>query len=223
MFSIISHDLRSSLGAVLSFSDLLLENLDKNSLDKIRQFAINIYQSSKNTFELLENLLDWSRLQTGNLTQKMEKHNLQSNIDEICMLFSEIAKNKQITLLNNIHSDVFIYCDIDMTKTVLRNLISNALKFTYNQGLVALNFIENGSNIEIQISDSGVGIIAENIPYLFSIEKNISTIGTNNEKGTGLGLMLCKELIEKQGGMIWVESELGKGTTFKFTLPLCND
>src|ERR1035437_1345152 len=221
LFSIISHDLRSSLGSVLSYSDLLLQNLDQYPLEKIRQFASNIYQSSKNTFELLENLLDWSRLQTGKLTQKMEKHNLKSNTDNICLLFSEIAKNKQITLQNNIHPDVFIYCDIDMTKTVLRNLISNAIKFTYTQGLVSLNFIENISDIEIQISDSGVGIIAENVPYLFSIEKNISTFGTDNEKGTGLGLMLCKELIEKQGGKIWVESELGKGSTFKFTLPLC--
>ena len=105
-----------------------------------------------------------------------------------------------------------------MTKTALRNLISNAIKFTNAEGLVSLNFIENDTNIEIQITDSGVGIMAENIPNLFSIEKNISTLGTNNEKGTGLGLMLCKELIEKQGGKIWVESELGEGSIFKFTL-----
>ena len=223
LFSIISHDLKSSLGSVLGISDLLLENFDDYKLDEIRQFVSNIYQSSKNTFELLENLLDWSRLQTEKLTQRMEKHNLKTNTDNICLLYSEIAKNKNITLQNNIHSDVFIYCDIDMTKTVLRNLISNAIKFTNIKGLVSLNSIESDSHVEIQVSDSGVGIMAENIPYLFSIEKNISTPGTNNEKGTGLGLMLCKELIEKQGGKIWVESELGKGSTFKFTLPLCND
>jgi signal transduction histidine kinase len=223
LFSIISHDLRSSLGSVLSFSDLLLENLDQYPLDKIRQFVSSIYQSSKNTFELLENLLDWSRLQTEKLTKKIEKHNLKSNIDNIYLLYSEIAKKKLITLQNNIHSDIYICCDIDMTKTVLRNLVSNAIKYTYSQGLVSINFIERNSDAEISISDSGVGITTENIPNLFSIEKNISTLGTNNEKGTGLGLMLCKELVEKQGGKIWVESELGKGSTFKFSLPLCND
>ena len=219
LFSIISHDLRGSLGSVLSLSDLLLLNMDNYSSDKIRQFVSNIYQNSKNTFELLENLLDWSRLQTERLTRKIEKHNLQSNVDNIFQLYTEIAKNKHITLQNNISPDVFVYCDIEMTKTVLRNLILNAIKFTNKQGIVSLNSIESDSHIEIQVSDNGLGIVAENLPYLFSIEKNISTLGTNNEKGTGLGLMLSKELIEKQGGSIWVESELGKGSTFKFTLP----
>ena len=219
LFSIISHDLRGSLGSVLSLSDLLLLNMDNYSSDKVRQFVSNIYQNSKNTFELLENLLDWSRLQTERLTRKIEKHNLQSNVDNIFQLYTEIAKNKHITLQNNISPDVFVYCDIEMTKTVLRNLILNAIKFTNKQGIVSLNSIESDSHIEIQVSDNGLGIVAENLPYLFSIEKNISTLGTNNEKGTGLGLMLSKELIEKQGGSIWVESELGKGSTFKFTLP----
>lgn len=219
LLSIISHDLRSSLGSVLSLSDLLLLNMDNYSSDKVRQFVSNIYQNSKNTFELLENLLDWSRLQTERLTRKIEKHNLQSNVDNIFQLYTEIAKNKHITLQNNISPDVFVYCDIEMTKTVLRNLILNAIKFTNKQGIVSLNSIESDSHIEIQVSDNGLGIVAENLPYLFSIEKNISTLGTNNEKGTGLGLMLSKELIEKQGGSIWVESELGKGSTFKFTLP----
>jgi len=220
LFSIISHDLRSSLGSVLSYSDILLENLDQYSVTKIRQFVNDIYQSSKNTFELLENLLDWSRLQTERLTQRKETHNLKTNIDNICQLYGEIAKKKKISLQNNIQPEVFIYCDIDMTKTVLRNLISNAIKFTNAGGLVSVNFIQNDTNIEIQVMDSGVGIKAENIPNLFSIVKSISTPGTNNEKGTGLGLMLCKDLIEKQGGKIWVESEFGKGSTFKFTLPL---
>ena len=223
LFSIISHDLRSSLGSVLSLSDLLLENMEQYPLPKIRQFVNNIYQGSKNTFELLENLLDWSRLQTERLTQKKGKHNLKTTIDNIYLLYGEIAKKKQIALHNNIEPDVLIYCDLDMTKTVLRNLISNAIKFTNADGIVSVNFIENNTNIEIQITDSGVGITAENLPNLFSIEKNISTLGTNNEKGTGLGLMLCKELIEKQGGKIWVESEFGKGSTFKFTLPLSNN
>jgi len=218
LFSIISHDLRSSLGAVLSYSDILLENLEQYPKSKTRQFVNNIYQSSKNTFELLENLLDWSRLQTERLTQVMGNHNLKNNIDAIFQLYSEIANKKQITLQNNVRPDVLVFCDIDMTKTVLRNLISNAIKFTNTNGLVSVNLIENDINMEVQIIDNGVGIMADIIPNLFSIEKNISTPGTNDEKGTGLGLMLCKELIEKQGGKIWVESEYGKGSIFKFTL-----
>jgi two-component system, sensor histidine kinase and response regulator len=220
LFSIISHDLKSSLGSILGITDLVLENFDDYQPDRIREIIVSIHQSSKNTYELLENLLDWARLQTGKLTRQIEKHDLTTNIHSICQLYSEIAKNKNITIQNNIISDITIYCDVDMTKTVLRNLISNAIKFTNSEGLVSLNFIESDSHVEIHVSDSGVGIEAENIPYLFSIEKNISTPGTKGEKGTGLGLMLCKELIEKQDGKIWVESEVGKGTTFKFTLPL---
>ena len=222
-FSIISHDLRSPLGTILGFSQLLLENLDQYSTDQTRKFIDNIYQTTKNTYELLQNLLDWSILQTGKLTQKIEKNNLKIIADDISLLYGNIAESKGIILQNNILSDVYINCDIEMTKTVFRNLISNAIKFTNSDGLVSVNFIKNASDIEIQISDSGVGIAPENLPYLFLIEKNISTTGTNNEKGTGLGLILCKELIERQDGKIWVESNSGIGTTFKFTLPVCNN
>jgi signal transduction histidine kinase len=124
---------------------------------------------------------------------------------------------------NNIVSDVFINCDTEMTKTVFRNLITNAIKFTNSEGTITINHINNETNIEISISDTGVGIKSENIPFLFAIEKNISTTGTNCERGTGLGLILSKELIEKQGGKIWVESEVGKGSDFKFTMPLFID
>jgi signal transduction histidine kinase len=219
LFSIISHDLKSSLGSVLGVSDLLLENFDEYKSDKIKQIVSSIYQSSKNTFELLENLLDWSRLQTEKISRQIEKHDLKTIADNVCLLYNEIAENKGITLQNNIQIDTFVHCDINMTKTVLRNLISNAIKFTAVRGLVSLISNEDDSNVEIQVSDTGKGIPDENKPFLFSIEKNITTTGTNGEKGTGLGLMLCKELVEKQGGTIWVESELGKGSTFKFTLP----
>jgi len=221
LFSIISHDLKSSLGSIVGITDLVLEKFDDYEPDKVRQIIESIHQSSKNTFELLENLLDWARLQTGKLTQQMEKHDLKTIIHNTSELYHEIAKNKNITIQNNVISDITVYCDINMIQTVLRNLISNAIKFTNAEGTVTLNSIERNSQVEIQVSDSGIGIIPENIPYIFSIEKNISTPGTKGEKGTGLGLMLCKELIEKQGGKIWVESEVGKGTTFKFTLPIC--
>ena len=222
-FSIISHDLRSPFGTILGFSQLLSENLDQYTPEQTRKFVDNIYQTSKNTYELLQNLLDWSILQTGKISQKIEKNNLKTIVNDTSLLYDNIAESKGIILQNNVIYDVFINCDIEMTKTVLRNLISNAIKFTNKEGLVSINVIKNETDIEIQISDSGIGIAPENIPHLFLIDKNISTPGTNNEKGTGLGLILCKELIEKQGGKIWVESNSGIGTTFNFTLPLCND
>lgn len=222
-FSIIAHDLRSPFTAILGFSKLLLDNMDRYPADQTRKFVDNIYQTSKSTFELLQNLLEWSIMQTGKHTLKINKNNLKTIVDDISLLYSNIAESKNIILQNNITHDIITFCDVEMTKTVLRNLISNAIKFTDNEGLISINTVINASDVEIQISDSGVGIAAENIPYLFLIERNISTLGTNEEKGTGLGLILCKELIEKQGGKIWVESNSGIGTTFKFTLPLCND
>ncbi len=223
LFSIISHDLKNSLGSVLGLSNILLKNIDDYPLDKIQEFISHIHNNSKKTYELLENLLDWSRLQTGKFTNKIEKYNLKTEVDNTCMLYSDIAKDKNITLQNNITSDIDICCDIDMTKTVLRNLLSNAIKFTNPKGMVSINALENISHVEIHVNDNGVGIEAENIPRLFSAENNISTPGTGGERGTGLGLMLCKELIEKQGGKIWVESELEKGSTFKFALPKCDE
>jgi len=167
-----------------------------------------------------ENLMDWSQLQTGVLVPIIEKQNIKLIVEDTFLLSNENAKLKNITLQNNIKKNIFINCDLEMTKTILRNLISNAIKFTKNEGLISINYVEKVSNIEISISDNGVGIATEKIPYLFTIEKNISTLGTCEEKGTGLGLILCKELIEKQGGKIWAESELGKGSNFKFTIPL---
>jgi signal transduction histidine kinase len=134
------------------------------------------------------------------------------------MLYGETANSKNITVQNNILSDLFVNCDEEMTKTVFRNLISNAIKFTDSKGFVSLHAQQKDSLIEIQIADSGEGIPLEKIPILFTIEKNISTNGTLGETGTGLGLLLCKELVEKQNGKIWVESEEGKGSTFYFTL-----
>ena len=219
LFSIISHDLKGPLGSVLTFSDLLLENWDVYTPEKIYQFVKSINQSSKGTYELLENLLDWSRSQTGSLIQKIEKHNLKSIVDNVLGIYTELAKNKNIKLQSSIISDIQVFCDINMTKTVLRNLISNAIKFTKVDGIISLNCIKLESMVEIHISDSGVGIDPENIPFLFSLEKNITTSGTKGERGTGLGLMLCKDFIEKQWGKIWVESEAGNGSIFKFTLP----
>ena len=217
-FSIIAHDLKSPFCSIVNFSDILSSNIDELSKDKIRSFAGAINNSAKLTFKLLENLLEWSQLQRGKIEPNLKYYNLKSIVDEVVQLNNESAASKQIAIQVNIAPNIFAFCDIEITKTIFRNLISNSLKFTKNNGFVAIDLVKNDSLAEIQILDTGVGIQPEKIPFLFSIEQDISTTGTANEKGTGLGLLICKELIEKQGGEIWVDSEVGKGTTFYFTI-----
>lgn len=222
-FSIISHDLRNPLSAILLSSELLQIYIEKKDNEKSLKFARNIQVSALSVNKLLENLIGWSQVQTGKLLPKIENHNLKPIVNEVSLLFNEIAINKSITLINNIISDVYVDCDLEMTKTILRNLVSNALKFTDREGIVSISCVENEIEIEVHISDNGVGIDPQNIKYLFAIDKNISTPGTLNEKGTGLGLLFCKELVEKQGGRIWAESETGKGSVFTFTIPLVKE
>lgn len=222
-FSIIAHDLRNPFTSILSSSDLLLLYIDRNDQARIRKFASSIHSSVVLINKLLENLLEWSRLQTGTLVPVVKRQNMKAIVDEVCNLCSVVAINKDIRLVNTVILDVDVACDVDMVKTVLRNLISNAIKFTNIGGIVEVcPFLFEGF-LEITVSDNGVGIPPENLQYMFAIEKNISTLGTRDEKGTGLGLILCKELIEKQNGEIWVESILGKGSDFKFTIPLWQD
>jgi len=218
-FSIIAHDLKSPFNSLLGFSELLVEHFDEYDREKIKRFVDNIYTVSNQTFKLLENLLDWSRLQQGLIEPTLQLHNLKTIVNDINLLNSQIAKAKNICLQNNIGEDQSVFCDIDMTKTVLRNLISNAIKYTFQNGIITINSTDYTTHLEIRITDNGVGIPAETIGNLFRLDKNVSTRGTADEKGTGLGLLLCKELIEKQHGKIWVESELEKGSIFFIMLP----
>ncbi|MBN2521085.1 MAG: PAS domain-containing sensor histidine kinase, partial [Bacteroidales bacterium] len=218
LFSIIAHDLKSPFSAILGLSDLLVKNNDKYERKKIQEFAVNINNLIKEIFKLLENLLEWSRIQSGMLTPNFQKYNLKTIFYDIRLLCSEMAKSKNITLRNLISTDIFVHCDVEMIKTVLRNLISNAIKFTDNNGFVLINARQHNSFIEIQVTDTGVGIPPEKISSLFQIGNNINQAGTAGETGTGLGLLLCKEFVAKHGGEIWVESEVGKGSTFSFTI-----
>ena len=219
-FSIIAHDLKSPFSAILGLTNLLVEDIDNYKKSEVKEFVININNAAHQTFKMMNNLLDWANLQRGFVIPNFQKCNLKIITDEVICLSYEIAKCKNIILHNNIKTDIFSNCDIDMTKTVLRNLISNAIKFTNCNGFVSIFAYQKDGFIEIHIQDSGIGIPTEKIPCLFRIDKNISTNGTAGETGTGLGLLLCKELVEKQGGRIWAESELGKGSVFKFTLPI---
>jgi signal transduction histidine kinase len=218
-FSIIAHDLRSPFSSLLGFSDLLLKNPDEYNKEGIIRIVNQINNISDQTFKLLENLLNWSKLQTGAMIPQPKECNFKDLVYDVFQLNTEIAKGKNITL-RNLVGNIIVNCDPEMTKTILRNLISNALKFTNNNGVVSIEATQRDSFVEIQISDTGVGIPSELIAHLFRIDTTFSTIGTANELGTGLGLHLCKELIEKQGGKIWVKSEIGKGSEFHITIPI---
>jgi len=217
-FSIIAHDLKNPFNTILGFSELLHNNIEKYDNTKILKFANSIHSAATQTFTLLENLLEWSRLQRGMIVPRFMNLNLKFVANEIETVCAAAAKSKKIELINNIISDVYVEADNEMTKSIFRNLVSNAIKFTKLCGVVKLDYKETDNHVQVQVSDNGIGIQTENLPFLFKIEKNISTPGTADEKGTGLGLQLCKELIEKQEGKIWCESKENEGSIFYFTL-----
>ncbi len=220
LFSIIAHDLRSPFNSILGLSELLIEEGDSLDVAGYKMYSSTINISAKNTLVLLDNLLNWAESQTGQISFNPKKHILSSIIYEIFELLDSIAKNKNIVLNYIPSEEIEVFADLNMIKTVLRNLISNAIKFTNSNGKINVYALLKDTFIEIAVSDNGVGIDLKTQNKLFNLETNQSSIGTENEKGTGLGLILCKEFVEKHGGKIWIESELGKGSNFKFTLPV---
>lgn len=218
-FSIIAHDLKNPFNALLGLSKLLLQNFDIFDDEKKMHFIQGIFQSSEQGYKLLENLLDWSRMQTGKINWTPSEIDLCTYAFENISLLKTGAENKNISLYSDISKDTIIYADANMVTMIIRNLVSNAIKFTHEGGEVKISSETKGNEEEITISDTGVGIRPETIEKLFRIDNHHSTLGTANEQGTGLGLILCREFIEKNGGKIWIESEVGKGSEFKFTLP----
>lgn len=217
-FSIIAHDLRDPISNILRLSDALEKNIDKYDKNKIHLYSRNISESTTQTLNLLDNLLTWAGLQWRSLDPVYQNCNLRVISDEIMLLCNSMIQNKNIEIINKISDTMFASCDIDITKAIFRNLITNAIKFTNNNGTITLTAIQKDQYIEVCVEDTGVGISAEKSARIFTLNKQRSTIGTNNEQGIGLGLMLCNELIEKQGGEIYFESETGKGSKFKFKL-----
>jgi signal transduction histidine kinase len=217
--SILAHDLRSPFGSILAVLELIAKNLKEFDLSEAERYIKIAKNSANNTLSLLDNLLVWiiSQHQGDNFNPvKIDLHNLL--LEEIENLTS-IADQKQISLVQNIAKDLKITADLQMVKTILRNLITNAIKYTHNYGVITISAMENNQYVEIAIEDNGIGISFEAQKDLFKIDSFQSTIGTNSERGTGLGLLICKDFIEKHGGNIWIESEPGKGSEFKFTLP----
>ncbi len=222
-FSIIAHDLKSPFNAMLGFSKILDENFDQLEVEKKKRFIGFISKGLQHTFELLENLLDWSSSQTGMIKFNPENSNLYLISENTIELLNQSAKNKFIKLINQIPENIYVNVDKDMISTIMRNLISNAVKFTPQNGEIMIKAqlatYENNKYVEIKVIDNGVGIPEDIKSKLFNIGENPSTDGTENETGTGLGLILCKEFVEKHGGKIWVESEIGEGSEFIFNLP----
>lgn len=220
LFSIIAHDLRSPFNAIIGLSELLIGKTKDLEVAKIEKYMGIIHSTAKNTLTLLDNLLTWAKSQTGSSIYQPEKTNLPAIISEIAAEAKSIAKIKNVTV-NHIQSDDFkVYADENMLKTILRNLISNAIKYTHPNGEIAISAEQNQNNIEITVSDNGVGMDEETQNKLFQIDTNITNTGTADEKGSGLGLIICKEFVEKHGGEIWIESEPGKGSSFTFSLPV---
>jgi ligand-binding sensor domain-containing protein/signal transduction histidine kinase len=218
LFSIISHDLRGPIGNLSGMLKVFKEEKDMDPVFR-DEFLTSMSNSADSTYALLENLLDWARTQKDSINLKVENIPLSLIIDEILSFLSGIASKKSISIISHVDENTYAYCDHNTIATVIRNLVSNALKFTPENGKVELFAVEDGEKIKVTIKDSGIGIKPEALQNIFNKEKVVSTKGTSGEKGTGLGLLLVKEFVRKNNGIIWAESELGKGTSFHFTLP----
>ncbi|RLD59419.1 MAG: PAS domain-containing sensor histidine kinase, partial [Bacteroidetes bacterium] len=219
-FSIIAHDLKNPFNTILGFSDLLLSS-HTNIDDKKRELYIkSVYESAKNAYTLLENLLLWARSQRGTIQFNPEQILLKTLFQDIINLHQKTAMKKEISLNYFLTDDINVKADKNMLTSILNNLITNALKFTNIKGKVNLSAVLSENDIKITIEDNGVGMDEETKNKIFDLSTNQSTEGTAGEMGTGLGLVLCKEFVEKHNGKIWIESELGKGSRFIFTLPV---
>ena len=218
--TILAHDLRSPFNSILGLLDLLVTNLHKYDIGTIEKQLKTMNNSAKSTYKLLEDVLLWIRANSGKIPYEPRKLVFANIYGDVIVNFKLEANNKDIAI-NYLASDQIIcFADHHMVNSVLRNLVSNAIKFTNRGGRIDVRAVKNERMATITISDNGVGISPEVIAKLFDISQLYTTKGTINEKGTGLGLLICKEFVEKHGGKIWVESKVGKGSDFKFTLPL---
>nr|WP_321411501.1 PAS domain-containing sensor histidine kinase [uncultured Carboxylicivirga sp.] len=219
LFSIISHDLRGPFSSIIGLSELLIENLNDTTFTDFEKYLRVINNSANNTLILLDNLLNWAKSQTGTLNFNPEKMILSEVVTEVINLYKPIARAKKIALNYFNLEEIDVFADKNILETVLRNLISNAIKFTDYEGDIWIYASRKDNWVEITVSDNGVGITKEKQKELFKLSTDSSTNGTKNKEGSGLGLILCKDFIEIQKGKLWVESREGKGSAFKFTIP----
>ena len=218
-FSIIAHDLKNPFNSILGFSNILMEVVQDKDYEAVEEYAEIIQNSSQRAMSLLTNLMEWSRSQTGRMEFNPETIDIVALINDVTELLKYSAQLKSITIYKENDQSVMISADKAMMSNILRNIISNAVKYTRPGGSIVISTKQKQNELLVNITDNGIGINKENIEKLFRIDENYSTPGTQNETGTGLGLLLCKEFIDKHKGKIWVESEPNKGSTFHFTIP----
>ncbi|WP_303924457.1 sensor histidine kinase [Draconibacterium sediminis] len=219
-FSIIAHDLRSPFNTMLGFGEMLKEEVDNENTEHLKEYTHYLYSGILKTYNLLNELLDWANLQRRKVAFEPQTIDAERCVDEIFQILELSALNKNLNLVKLIPEKTELTADRNMFCTIVRNLLNNAVKFTPEGGTITFSAkFRNGKHI-FTVADTGVGISPGNLKKLFKVDESFSTAGTNEESGTGLGLVLCKELVEKHGGEIWAESEKGKGAEFHFTIPL---
>ncbi len=222
LFSIIAHDLKSPFIGFLTFIRMLTENIDKMSVEEIQNLGREMKHSAESLYSLLENLLEWSMLQRGLNEYQPASCRLTDVVRENIDLFSTVAQNKDISIQCEVPDSLCIYADTSMLKMILRNLISNAVKFSGSSRTVKISAEFNGGSVRVSVADEGIGMDRDTLEKLFILGQVSSRTGTDGEKGTGLGLILCQEYVRRHGGEIWAHSVPDKGTVFYFTLPAEN-
>ena len=200
-------------------SKIMAQMSDKLTPEQFTDYAKSINESGERLFVLLQNLLEWSRSQMDQVSIDLQPQELRALVDDTLELLSNSAQDKGIQFVNSV-PELTVNADLNLVSTVIRNLLSNAIKFTDETGSISIAASKNGDWVEISVTDSGVGMSAEQVGKVFKADSAQSTHGTKGESGTGLGLLLCKDFVERHGGNIWAESEIGKGSSFHFTLPL---
>lgn len=218
LFSLIAHDLKGPINALVGISDILIEDFDRLNTEQLKKMHKSIKETSVKGLKLLQNLLEWSQIQTGRIAFSPKPHSIARTVDDILQLLSLNADLKNLKIQNKCDTTHRIFFDYNMIHAVLRNLIGNSIKFSESNGEIFIESFENKDFWEIQIHDFGIGISQENIENLFKIENHSLINVTSKEKGTGLGLIICKEYIQKHLGDIWVESNQKTGTIFHFTI-----
>ena len=220
-FSIIAHDLRSPFQGFFSLTKMMTEEASRFSVQEFANFGKEMHKTVDNLFNLLKNLLEWAQMQKGSMSFQPKDISLSDLIGENVLVLKERGNQKAIKIINNVLSPLQVYADSQMVNSILLNLISNAVKFTNRNGIVTISAKKTQDQmVEISIKDSGIGMPKSLVERLFKVGEKIRSIGTDGELSTGLGLLLCKEFVEKNGGKIWVVSEEGKGTILCFNLPI---
>lgn len=219
-FSIIAHDLKSPFTGFLGFSEYMAKYSKELSIEDLEDFSKRMFDSARSIYEFIENLLTWSRIKTGRIEFEPKQVNVTELVKRIVELNSTLIESKQIEFMNDFTDNISVFGDENMIFLILRNLISNSLKFTPRGGVIHTGYAIQKSSVIIFVADSGVGMNAEKIEKLFKIEEQSSSEGTENEPGTGMGLILVKEFVDLNGGTIRLESEPGTGTKFFIELPV---